>query len=69
MSDRAKQLLLKMSTAIDNGEENSFDSDFYIDTPDCVVAELENAGFIRSKGNISGTIMLTDIGYQEATTS
>lgn len=69
MSGRAKQLLLKMSTAIDNGEENSFDSDFYLDAPDFVVAELENAGFIRSMGNISGTIMLTDLGYQEATAS
>lgn len=69
MRDRAKQLLQKMSTAIDNGEVNSFDSEFYIDFPDDVIVDLANNGYILSRGNISGTIVLTELGYEEATVS
>lgn len=57
-----KKLLLKMVSAVDENEANSFDSTFYIGY-DNVLAELENNGYIVKSNDIMGSISLTEAGY------
>lgn len=66
MTDKAKQLLVKMAQEYDTSKRNSFDSFFCLDFPENVLIELENEGCIVVKNNIIGSIHLTEYGYQEA---
>lgn len=66
MSNKAKQLLVKLANEYDASGRNSFDSCFYMDFPESVLAELENDGCIIVKNDVIGSIQLTEFGYQEA---
>ena len=66
MSIIAKELLSKMASSYDQNHKNSFDVVFYLGTPEYVLDELENAGYIFKQKDIVGTIKLTKSGYEEA---
>lgn len=66
MSEEAKSLLKKMANEFDRSKKNSFDSMFYIDYSNSVLTELYNNGYITMKNDVSGTIQLTNDGYNKS---
>lgn len=66
MSTAGKELLSKMAASYDQDHKNAFNVMFYLGTPEYVLDELENDGYISKVEDIIGTIMLTESGYKEA---
>lgn len=66
MTDKAKELLVKMANEFDTSGRSSFDSTFYCNVPEKDIVDLENDGCVIIKDDIVGSMYLTDIGYQEA---
>ena len=66
VTERAKELLIKLASAYDNNKKNDFDTTFYIGFPDAVIGELVNDGCVVKQNDIVGTIKLTEFGYAKA---
>ena len=66
MTDKAKELLIKMANEFDISGQSSFDSTFYCNVSEKDIVDLENDGYIVIKDDIVGSMYLTDIGYQKA---
>lgn len=66
MTEKAKELLIKMASTYDENQKNYFDSLYYMGFPDSVVNELGACGCIIKQNDIAGTIKLTEFGYAEA---
>ncbi|MBE6943836.1 MAG: hypothetical protein E7453_06200 [Ruminococcaceae bacterium] len=66
MTNKARELLQKMASAYDVDHRNDFDSTFYIGFPDAVIRELDIGNYIVKQNDVTGTIKLTDYGYNEA---
>ncbi len=66
MTDKAKELLVKLANEQDASGQTSFDSTFYINFPKEDITDLENEGYIIVKNDLVGSMYLTDFGYQEA---
>ena len=66
MTEKAKELLIKLASAYDNSKKNDFDITNYIGFSDTVISELVNNGCIVKQKDIVGTIKLTEFGYTEA---
>ena len=66
MTDKARELLIKMTSAYDTNQKNDFDSMYYMSFPDTVIDELATYGCIVKQNDIVGTIKLTEFGYAEA---
>lgn len=66
MTERAKELLIKLASAYDDNKKNDFDITYYIGFPDAVIEELVIGGCIVKQNDIVGTIKLTEFGYAEA---
>lgn len=66
MSEEAKSLLKKMANEFDRSKKNSFDSMFYNEYSNNVLKELYDNNCITIEDDVSGTIRLTNNGYNEA---
>lgn len=66
MTDKAKELLIKMANSFDSAKQDRFDSLYYFSFPDSVIRELEDLGCIVKQNDIVETIKLTPYGYQLA---
>ena len=66
MTDKAKELLVKLANEYDASGQTSFDSTFYITFPEDSIVELENEGYIVVKNDLVGTMYLTKDGYRKA---
>ncbi len=66
MTNKAKELLVKMANEYDVSGKTSFDSDFYISFSDNILTELANDGYITIVNDVVGSICLTELGYKES---
>lgn len=66
MTEKAKELLIKLVLDFDSTQKNSFDSMDYIGYSDTVINELADLGCIVAQNDIVGTIQLTSFGYSQS---
>lgn len=64
MAKNALELLSMMVSEYDKNKRSDFDSMFYLGTPEYVLDQLENLGYISKQEDIIGTIKLTRSGYE-----
>lgn len=65
MTIHAKDLLLKMVSAIENGHENSFD-ELDLNAGPRFVQELISLGYVGRKNNILQSVYVLPYGFEEA---